>query len=375
MKIGIDATIIRTEITGTGYYIINLVNGLKELTLVNNHKFFIFIDRCFLSYFNNLPSERFIIIHKKFRNRFFRIFWQLFIFSVVLKKLNVKVLHSTNYITPIIKFNIKVVVTIHDLTVLLFPEKHSFFRSLFYKLLLPIFIRKSDKIITVSNSSKRDLLRFFKDLEDKIIVTFEGISESYKIKNYEKCLKIMQKYNINKKFLLFVGMIEPRKNVLRILEAFINLDDEINLDLVIVGKMGWKFNDINEFIKNHPNNKIKNNIIFTGYVPEEEIRYIYQSAYIFIYPSIYEGFGIPPLISMSCGVPVITSNTSSLPEVVGDAAFKINPLDLNEIIEAIRSIYKNNELREYLVKKGFEQSKQFTNYEFAKRTFEIYNNL
>ena len=214
MKIGIDATIIRTEITGTGYYIINLVNGLKELTLVNNHKFFIFIDRCFLSYFNNLPSERFIIIHKKFRNRFFRIFWQLFIFSVVLKKLNVKVLHSTNYITPIIKFNIKVVVTIHDLTVLLFPEKHSFFRSLFYKLLLPIFIRKSDKIITVSNSSKRDLLRFFKDLEDKIIVTFEGISESYKIKNYEKCLKIMQKYNINKKFLLFVGMIEPRKNVL-----------------------------------------------------------------------------------------------------------------------------------------------------------------
>ena len=209
MKIAIDATIIRKENTGTGYYIINLIDGLTCLDIKNTYKFYIFIDKNFLNYLSILPVDRFIIIHKRFKNRFFRIFWQLFIFYFELKKLKINVLHSTNYITPLIKFKLKVIVTIHDLTTIIFPEKHSFLRRVFYKFFLPIFIKSSDKIITDSNNSKKDLLRFFSNLEEKVYVPLGGIPEYYKLKNKEQCLKVLEKYKINpiKKFLLFVGMI------------------------------------------------------------------------------------------------------------------------------------------------------------------------
>lgn len=374
MRITIDATILRKENTGTGFYITNLINGLGEVDKSN--KYYIFGNKYLLEGLVKVENDNFEIIHRSFKNRFFRIFWQLFIFPFSLWFKKVDILHSPNYITPLVKLVFKSIVTIHDMTIFLFPEKHSKLRRLFFRFMMPIFIKKADKILAVSNNTKKDILRLLKVDGKKIAVIYESISEYYNnIKKLNLNRKILEKYGIYKDFILFVGMIEPRKNILLLLKAFIELDSELDLDLVIVGKKGWYFKNIEDFTDGLNNKNLKNKVIFTGYVPENELKYFYQSAYIFVYPSLYEGFGLPPLEAMACGTPVITSNVSSLPEVVGDAAIKINPNDLEELIRAIRLLYTDKSKREELITKGFEQSKKFDANDVARRVISIYESL
>lgn len=371
MKIAIDATILRSQNTGTGFYIINLLNGLIKYDKEN--EYIIFGNKEVIEKFVFLNNKNFRIENVLFKNRIVRVLWQLFILPFKLKKLNVNILHSTNYITPLFKFNLKFIVTIHDLTFIIFPEKFTIVKRLFFRFMVPIFIRRADKIITVSENTKNDIIKFLKVPKEKISVTFETYNECYDsdIKK-EDSKKILDKYGINKNYFLFVGMIEPRKNILSILKAFIELDEELDEDLVIVGKKGWYYREIEEFMENIKNKRLKNRIIFTGFVSEKELVSIYKNAEIFIYPSFYEGFGIPPLEAMVCGVPVITSNTSSIPEVVGDAAIKIDPYNYIELKEAIKVLKHNPQKRKEMSIKGVEQSKKFSSKKFAENTINIY---
>jgi len=371
MKIAIDATILRSQNTGTGFYVINLLNGLMKYDKEN--EYIVFGNKEIIKKFVFLNNKNFRIENVIFKNRIVRVLWQLFILPFKLKKLNVNILHSTNYITPLFKFNLKFIVTIHDLTFIIFPEKFTIVKRLFFRFMVPIFIRKADKVITVSENTKNDIIKFLKVPKEKISVTFETYNECYdsEIKK-EDSKKILDKYGINKNYFLFVGMIEPRKNILSILKAFIELDDELDEDLVIVGKKGWYYREIEEFMENIKNKRLKNRIIFTGFVSEKELVSIYKNAEIFIYPSFYEGFGIPPLEAMVCGVPVITSNTSSIPEVVGDAAIKIDPYNYIELKEAIKVLKHNPQKKEEMSEKGKEQSKKFSSKKFAENTINIY---
>jgi len=370
MKIAIDATIIRKENTGTGFYIINLINGLAKIK--DGNDYYIFMNNELSKEFFNFENNNFHIINKNFKNRIFRVIWQFFLFPFELKKLKVRVLHSPNYITPLFKLGFKVIVTIHDLTFYLFPEKFTVTKRLFFKYMLPLFIKISDKIIAVSNNTKKDILKFFKISERKVIVTFESYPEYYTYNNDSNDQNILTKYGIGSKYLLFVGMIEPRKNILSILKSFKEIDSDLELDLVIAGKKGWYYKEIELYLEKLLRIGIKNKIIFTGYVSEPELKYLYQNAFIFIYPSIYEGFGIPPLQAMACKVPVITSNLSSLPEVVGDAAIMVNPYDINKISEAIKTLYIDFDKRSELVNKGVIQAKKFSLENFAKNTIDVY---
>lgn len=370
MKIAIDATIIRKENTGTGFYIINLINGLAKIK--DGNDYYIFMNNELSKEFFNFENNNFHIINKNFKNRIFRVIWQFFLFPFELKKLKVRVLHSPNYITPLFKLGFKVIVTIHDLTFYLFPEKFTVTKRLFFKYMLPLFIKISDKIIAVSNNTKKDILKFFKISERKVIVTFESYPEYYTYNNDSNDQNILTKYGIGSKYLLFVGMIEPRKNILSILKSFKEIDSDLELDLVIAGKKGWYYKEIELYLEKLLRIGIKNKIIFTGYVSEPELKYLYQNAFIFIYPSIYEGFGIPPLQAMACKVPVITSNLSSLPEVVGDAAIMVNPYDINKISEAIRTLYNDLDKRSELINKGVIQAKKFSLENFAKNTIDVY---
>jgi len=371
MKIAIDATILRSQNTGTGFYVINLLNGLMKYDKEN--EYIVFGNKEIIKKFVFLNNKNFRIENVIFKNRIVRVLWQLFILPFKLKKLNVNILHSTNYITPLFKFNLKFIVTIHDLTFIIFPEKFTIVKRLFFRFMVPIFIRRADKVITVSENTKNDIIKFLKVPKEKISVTFETYNECYdsEIKK-EDSKKILDKYGINKNYFLFVGMIEPRKNILSILKAFIELDDELDEDLVIVGKKGWYYREIEEFMENIKNKRLKNRIIFTGFVSEKELVSIYKNAEIFIYPSFYEGFGIPPLEAMVCGVPVITSNTSSIPEVVGDAAIKIDPYNYIELKEAIKVLKHNPQKKEEMSEKGKEQSKKFSSKKFAENTINIY---
>jgi glycosyltransferase involved in cell wall biosynthesis len=377
MKIAIDATILRKENTGTGFYIINLIKGIQNIHS-KDHEFLIYMNRELVGNILDIYDERINIINVNFKVRFFRVLWQLFILPFSLWKRKVDVLHSSNYITPFFKFGFKVIVSIHDMTFFIMPEKYTVIKRIFFRTLVPVFIKVADYVITISENTKKDIVKFFKMNPDRIYVTYPGIPDSYKvsiIKDEQKIKETLIKYNIKRDFILFVGMIEPRKNVLSLLKAFLLVDKIIDMDLVIVGKKGWKYEDIDDFMNKLKSNPIKNNIIFTGYVPENELLYIYQKASIFIYPSFYEGFGLPPLQAMACGIPVITSNTSSLPEVVGDAALIFEPTDIDGIADAIKRIVFDDRLREELKMKGIKRSERFTLKNFAESTISVYEKL
>lgn len=374
MKIAIDSTIIRGEITGTGFYITNLIKGLARVDNIN--EYYIFGDNEYIKKYIDINKSNFKILHHRFKNRIFRVLWEYFIFPFELRRLKIDILHSPNYITPLLKFGFKIILTIHDLTFLLFPKKHTITKRLLFGKMMPIFIRKSDRVIVDSENTKRDTLKFFRVPKDKIFVCYVSYP------NYYNCLidkgrakDILRKYGIKKNFILYVGMIEPRKNIISILKAFIELDKDLELDLIIVGKRGWHFKEIEQYMNGAINLRLENKIIFTGYVPEQKLKYFYRLALMFIYPSLYEGFGLPPLQAMACGTPVITSNVSSLPEVVGDAAIKINPSDLDELKNSIRWLYTDKQKREELIKKGLKNSKKYSLEKVALNVLSVYNSL
>jgi glycosyltransferase involved in cell wall biosynthesis len=374
MKIAIDATIIREEITGTGFYITNLLNGLAKIDDLN--KYYIFGDKQCLEEFIKINKKNFIIVNKRFKNRVIRVLWQYFIFPFILKKKKIDILHSPNYITPLFKLGFKIILTVHDLTFLLFPQKYTITKRLLFGKMLPFFIKMSDKIVTVSSNTKKDILKFFNIPEDKIVVTYESYPDYYNHSiDRRKAKDIVKKYGIERDYILYVGMIEPRKNIIFLLKAFVELDKDLELDLVIVGKKGWYFKEIEKYMENTVNLRLENKIIFTGYIPEYELKYFYRLALMFVYPTLYEGFGLPPLQAMACGTPVITSNISSLPEVVGDAAILINPNNIKELIEAIRLLYNNSVKREELIERGLDQIKKFSLTNIAKRNLETYKSL
>jgi len=374
MRIAIDATIIRKEITGTGFYITNLINGLIKIDNLNNY--YIFGDEQYLRKYIKIDKDNFKVVHKRFKNRIIRVLWEYFIFPFKLKKLKIDILHSPNYITPLLKLGFKIILTIHDLTFLLFPEKYTITKRWLFGKMIPISIKMSDKIVAVSKNTKKDILKFFNISDDKILVTYESYPDYY---NYSidrsRAKDILKKYGIERNFILYVGMIEPRKNIISLLKAFVELDKDLELDLVIVGKKGWYFKEIEKYMENTVNLRLKNKIIFTGYIPEHELKYFYRLALMFVYPTLYEGFGLPPLQAMACGTPVITSNISSLPEVVGNAAIKINPDDLGELKNSIKCLYKNEEKRGELIKKGLENAKKFSLENVALNVLSVYNSL
>ena len=372
MRIAIDATILSNENTGTGFYIINLIKGLGKIE-DKNLEYYIFVKKDLVPDVVDIAGDNFHIIDINFKPRFLRVIWQFLFFPFTLRRLRIDVLHSPNYITPLYSLGFKIIVTIHDLTFCLMPEKYTITKRLFYKLLVPVFIKIADKVISVSENTKKDMIKLFKVPENKIYVTYESYPEYYtKPGRGEKSDEVLNKFGIKKNFILFVGMIEPRKNVLSLLKAFYLVDDYIDLDLVVVGKKGWYYSDVEEFMEIIKGESLNNKIFFTGYVSEPELKYFYQSAYIFAYPSYYEGFGLPPLQAMACSIPVITSDVSSLPEVVGEAAIKIDPSNIQDMADAIKDIYRNSDLRNKLKAAGAVQALKFSLENFALNTIKAY---
>ena len=249
----------------------------------------------------------------------------------------------------------KIVTTIHDLSVFLYPHWHPKERVIFFNENKKN-INKSDLIITVSNYIKNEIMEYFKIKEERIKVIYLGYYKSFRAIEKEKLSSLFNKYNVNFKFILFVGSVEPRKNLKNVILAYSNLPEKYKREykLLIVGFKGWENSQVMELI-----NKDKN-IKYLGYVDDETLAYLYDKASIFLYPSLYEGFGLPPIEAMACGCPVIVSNVASLPEVCGDAALYVSPDDIDNINHAIQLLLDDSNLREELVKKGVKRTKRFS---------------
>lgn len=291
-------------------------------------------------------------------------------YLIVKSKDKIDIWHST-YPLPIKIKNARHITTIHDIIPLRLPWATLDDKKLFFNLVKDS-IRLSDLILVPSENTKKDLLEFYKIKEEKIVVTYqpvliEPIHDSEKLERY-----LRYKFNLNVKgYLLFVGAIEPKKNIRRLLEAYSIVDTD--LPLIVVGKKAWLWEG--ELLPLETNNKLKKRVILLNYVSYKDLRYLYSGAYLFVFPSLYEGFGLPPLEAMRCGCPVITSTTSSLSEVCGNAAIYCDPYSSEDIANKIEYLLYNSDLANKLAKMAKTQSEKYSMENYIDRIYKSYRQI
>jgi len=394
MKIGIDIRILgRGRRTGVEDYTINLLSNLIPLDKSIEYRLFYNglrkpkLDHSFLKE----PNVKLFVY--RFPNRILDLFLRFLRFPHLDKILDVDVFFSPHFLlAPLLKA--KGVVVFYDLSFIRFPEFFSFKKLLWHKTIYPKNqAKKADKIIAISQSTKNDLINLYGIDAKKVKVIYPGIDEKFKEINKKDplLLGVKEKYDLPDRFVLYFGTIEPRKNLIGLIKAFEKIKshsikkDNINwqgiegkvkkskvvdfsdLKLVIAGIKGWLYDEVFEKVEN---SAFKNDIIFTDFINEEDKPYLYNLASVFVCPSFFEGFGLPPLEAMACGVPCIVSNKSSLPEVVGKGAIMINPYNIDEIALAIESVLLNQELKDELKRQGLKQAEQF-NWKKSSKEFLI----
>ncbi len=263
------------------------------------------------------------------------------------------------------------VVTIHDVGYRVFPDTHTTRRRLELELTTQWSVRAARHVLTVSQATKRDLVSWYGVDPERITVTHLGLSEVFKPPTDQYLIKDVQaRYGLQERsYLIYVGTVQPRKNLTRVIEALaITLAAGYEVDLVIAGKRGWLSTPIEQRAQELG---ITHRIHFIGYVPEQELPALLAGALCFVFPSLYEGFGMPVIEAMACGTPVITSTSSALPEVAGDAALLVDPLDTDAIAAAIMQMIDNATLRETLRQRGLDRARLFTWEACAKKTLEV----
>jgi len=262
--------------------------------------------------------------------------------------------------------------TVFDLTFLRYPKTQKWTGRFWWKLLGPGGIRKADHLIAISQNTKNDLCRLLNVREEKVSVIYPYAPEHFIPQSDRE--EIISKYQLPDPFILYIGTLERRKNIGNLLRAFALLkqDPSIKHRLVLVGKPGWLYDDIFQTIAEL---EIEQDVVIQGYVPDIDLRSLYSAADLFVYLSLYEGFGFPVLEAMSCGVPVLSSNTSSLPEVVGEAGITVPPLDISQAAYQMKLVLSNKDFREELINRGYKQARTFSKDRFVHETLRVYEHV
>ncbi len=283
------------------------------------------------------------------------------------------IIHSPSFHFPLYSLT-PAVITIHDLYAFREPDHlNSWHRNttVFY---VKQAVKLRKHIIVVSQFVKDELLYFFHDLKPELVhVVYSGIGlNRYRIQSEGRLEQLRLKFALKNRYILSVSTIEPRKNFRNLILAFFKIHKETDHDLVIVGKYGWKNKELTGLIDQYG---LQDRVKFTGFVSDEELNLLYSYADCFVFPSLYEGFGFTVLEAMNCGCPVVTSNVSSIPEVAGDAALLVNPLDTEDIAQGILKVVNTVLLRAELIEKGYSRAKKFSWKSSALETFKIYQKV
>ena len=372
MRILIDFTQIPIERTGVGVYAEHLLQELPDLLDARDRLFVLIQD-----------DERFVpqalgprsqvqllkIPSRIFRNRAALLVFEQLVLPCLAWRHRIDVLHSLHYTHPLFAPCARAV-TIHDMTFSLFPELHTRGRRLLFPFFIRRALRRAECPIYVSHSTQRDAERLFGPSRHPGHVTPLGVDPAPAATNPEEDEARLASLCVRKPFLLFLGTIEPRKNVVRILQAFEQVAaDHPSLTLVLAGKMGWHPEEVVAALEKCT---VRGRVCRIGFVSEAEKSALLRSCAALVYPSLYEGFGLPVLEAMAHGAPVITSNLSSMPEVAGDAAIELDPHSVKAIAQAIDRIASDKPLREDLHHRGTSRSSQFTWKRTAKETYASY---
>jgi glycosyltransferase involved in cell wall biosynthesis len=370
MHIGLNAHLLSLSrsyrAAGINWYIYNLLRYLPKVGTVHRYTAFLG-DKKAKQAFPELESK---MTSLPTANPAVRVFWEQMVQPMQLLKEGIDLLHSLAFVQPIF-FSCPGITTIYDLSFILFPERFHPLKRLYLRWGTHYSARKAQRIIAISASTKCDITKLLGISDKKVDVVPCGVHEDFQpVENQQALGNLRSKRHLPERIILFVGTIEPRKNLIALLKGYALLKKRISPPrLVIAGAKGWHHEEVFSAVEELSLGK---DVIFPGYIPQEELSLWYSAAELFIYPSLYEGFGLPPLEAMACGTPVITSNTSSLPEVVGEAGILVNPHSVEEIAAAMQRLLTDVNLRADMRKKGLSKAREFSWQKAARGTVRVY---
>ncbi len=374
MHIGIDAHAIGAQQGGNETYIRNLLKALAEVDDANRYTIYLANAQAAVAWRNGFAKQ-----HPNFAIRqipqptpLVRV--PVFL-AYELRRRSVDVLHVQYTAPPFCPA--PVLATIHDLAFEHLPETFTRRGAFQLKLTVRRTAERAARIATVSEYSRQDLLRTYGLLPEKVAVTYNGLEAHFTAERQsaDEAAHNKQRFGITRDYILAVGSLQPRKNLVRLIRSYARLRNEqpdFNHQLVIVGRKLWLHHEIFAEAAQALKPRWANDVILTGYVADEDLPPLYRNASIFVYPSLFEGFGLPPLEAMACGTPVVTSNNSSLPEIMGDAALLIDPYDETALAQAILRAVNDEALRTRLRAAGLTRAGQFTWRAAAEKTLQLY---
>ncbi|TBO44286.1 glycosyltransferase family 4 protein [Pedobacter kyonggii] len=367
----INGLLLKSEHSGVQYSIEYLVEALSSLES-NCHKIEVLLSTKYEGTILESKSLGIKRVDISTFGRYSRIYLENFMLPSYLHKNKFHLYHSPGYVLPLfLKTNS--IITIHDLIALDYPDLCQNETAIYYNLLLAKSINSARKIIAVSNTVKKDIINKFPKInEDKIHVIYPGIDSRFSRVTDQIFLdSVIFKLKLPDRFLLFVGNLEPKKNIDAIIKAYDELKKQTltRHKLVIVGKPGWKYASIFNLVKSR---NLQNDVLFLGYIDDAYLPAIYSLADMLIFPSFYEGFGIPVIEAMACGCPVIISNKGALPEISGGICLQVDPFSISEILNAIRILMQDSEQRELISNKGLKWAERYTWQTAADKTFQVY---
>ncbi len=367
MRVAIDAR--KLHDFGIGTYIRNLLRQLARID--PNTEYVLLCSEADMGVASTLgPNFRSVL--ERSPNYSIREQWHV---PWVLRRERPDVYHAPHYVLPLAVTSPSVV-TIHDCIHLMFPQYLPNRRAYLYaRTMMWAAARRADAILTVSEASKRDILRFFNVRPEKVVVVHNAIDERFWIPPAEQeVARVRERYQLEHGFVLYAGNIKPHKNLERLIDAFneIRRGEFEELKLIIIGDEISKLPALRRAVHRHHLHK---HVRFLGYVSDETLAILYRLAAVFVFPSLYEGFGLPPLEAMASGTPVVTSNVSSLPEVTGDAAVLVDPHDTSSIVQGIRSVLSDPVLADALRRKGPVRAREFSWERSVAKTRELYERV
>lgn len=380
MKIGVDIRVLMDkQYSGVSEYTAALLREILRLDTDDEFSLFYNSFRNLSARIGQFDHPRLSIKRTAYPNRLFNYFLQK---GLAWPKLDRLVGGADIFWSPHINFSrfspqTKHVLTIHDISFLHYPEFFSYRKNFWHRALaLKKLTANCAAIVAVSENTRRDIIELLHVPEEKVLTIYSGLNAGVPAPGPEEERNFFRRHELKNRFILYLGTIEPRKNIAGLIYAYNRLrDDNVNLvdlQLVLAGANGWRNKLIYRAWEDSP---YRRDIKFLGYVSAREKELLYRRAEVFIYPSYYEGFGLPPLEAMAHGLPVITSNVSSLPEVVGSAALVVNPYDINEIAKALELVVTNVEIKVRLIKAGQEQIVNFSWEKTAKKYLELFKSL
>lgn len=370
MRIGIDARFYGPTRTGPGRYTQKLVDYLQEIDDENEYVVFLRKDN-----WNEFQPKNDHFKKVLADYRWYSISEQLFL-PWKIKKEEVDLMHFPHFNIPIF-YPGKFIVTIHDLIITHFPTRRATklgpilykAKQIGYKIVIWLAAKKAKRIITVSQFSKQEIVKHFKLKDEKVVVTYEACDPPKQVGG--TFTNIAERFKITKPYLLYVGNTYPHKNLERLVYAFRKLrnEEKIDIQLVLVGKRDY-FSERLEILVNEQG--MKRDVIFPGFVKDEELPLFYRSALLYVFPSSIEGFGLPPLEAMSYDLPVVSSNAPCMPEILGEAAKYFHPDEISDIVQVLKQVIQDKQIQENLREKGREHIKKFSWRKMVEKTHSIY---